>query len=82
MNIIHLLTNANFTENQYSEVYVPGGSTVTINSESITVPAGSGIILPIGVSSSGNTSGTLYLIGKRKPESFKDANGNYPFLGK
>jgi hypothetical protein len=78
MNVIHLLSNANFTDNQYSEVYVPGGVTVTINSESVTVPAGSGIILPVGVSSTGNTSGTMYLIGKKKPEFYRNADGTYP----
>jgi hypothetical protein len=78
MNIIHLLSSANFTDNQYSEVYIPGGVTVTINSQSITVPAGSGIILPIGVSSTGSTSGTMYLIGKKKPEFYRSADGTYP----
>jgi hypothetical protein len=79
MNVIHLLSNADFTVNQYSEVLVPAG-TVTINGESVTV--GTDIILPIGISSDANSSGTMYLIGKRKPESYKDAEGNYPFLGK
>jgi len=77
---IHLLANADFTNYQYSSVYIPGALTVTVNGESITTV--SDIILPIGVNSPAGNSGTLYLLGKRKPESFKDAAGNYPFLGK
>lgn len=78
MNTIHLFANADFTNYQYSEVYVPGGVTITLNSQSVTVPAGSGIVLPIGVSSSGSTSGTMYLIGKKKPETFRNNDGTYP----
>lgn len=77
-NVIHALLNANFTDNQYHEVYIPGAETVTLNGESVAVPAGSGIILPIGVSSTGNTSGVMYLIGKKKPEYYRNADGTYP----
>jgi hypothetical protein len=77
---IHLLANADFTVYQYSSVYIPGGQAVTLNGESITTV--SDITLPIGVNSATGNSGTLYLIGKKKPESFKDVDGNYPFLGK
>ncbi len=76
--IIHLLSSADFTNYQYHEVYIPGGVTVTLHGQSVTVPAGSGITLPIGVNSSSNASGTVYLIGKRKPESFASADGTYP----
>jgi len=84
--IIHALANADYVNNQYSEVYIPGGQTVTLGGETVVVPAGSGITLPIGVSSTGSSfggaTGTLFLIGKKKPQAFKDGNGDYPFLGK
>jgi hypothetical protein len=73
---IHSLTNANYTDFQYSEVYIPGGQTVTLNGESITTI--SDITLPIGVATSDSTSGNLYLIGKRKPEFYRSADGTYP----
>lgn len=74
--ILHLLANADFTNYQYSEVYIPGGQTVTLNGESITTV--SDIKLPVGVNSSDNNSGTMYLIGKKKPEAFKNSDGTYP----
>jgi hypothetical protein len=79
--ILHLITNADFTNYQYHEVYIPGGETVTLNGESITTV--SDITLPVGVNStthavSGSTSGTIYLIGKRKPEYYQSADGTYP----
>lgn len=79
---IHLLANADFTNYQYSSVYIPGGVTAVLNGESVAVPAGSGITLPIGINTAIGNSGAFFLLGKRKPESFKDVNGNYPFLGK
>ena len=80
--IIHLLANADFTIYQYHEVYIPGGVTAILKGESVTVPAGSGMTLPIGISSTTGTSGAFFLIGKKKPQSFTDVNGDYPFLGK
>jgi hypothetical protein len=78
-NVIHQLANADFTNYQYHEVYVPGdGVAKTIKGESVTVPTGSGIILPIGINTSGNTSGDIYLIGKKKPEFYRNADGTYP----
>lgn len=74
--IMHKITNADFTNYQYSEVYVPGGKTVTVNGESFTTV--SDITLPIGVNTSGSTSGDVYLIGKKKPEAFRNADGTYP----
>lgn len=74
--IIHLLANADFTNYQYSEVYIPGGQTVTLNGESITTV--SDIKLPVGVNSATNNSGTMYLLGKKKPEAFRNADGTYP----
>jgi hypothetical protein len=74
--ILHLLANADFTNYQYHEVYIPGGQTVTLNGESITTV--SDIKLPVGVESSTNNSGTMYLIGKKKPESYRSADGTYP----
>tara|TARA_R110000868_G_scaffold172968_1_gene408982 strand:+ start:1264 stop:1509 length:246 start_codon:yes stop_codon:yes gene_type:complete len=79
---IHLLANADFTVYQYSSVYIPGGVTAVLNGESVTVPAGSGITLPIGLNTATGSSGAFFLLGKKKPESFKDVDGNYPFLGK
>jgi hypothetical protein len=76
---IHLLSNANFTDFQYSEVYIPGGETVTLNGESITTVAD--IKLPVGVNSNGDNSGTMYLLGKRKPEFYRSADGTYPIKG-
>jgi hypothetical protein len=73
---IHLLANADFTNYQYSEVYIPGGTTVTLNGESITTV--SDIKLPVGVNSATNNSGTMYLLGKKKPEAFRNADGTYP----
>jgi hypothetical protein len=74
--VIHLITNADFTNYQYSEVYIPGGQTVTLNGESITTV--SDITLPVGVNTSGGTSGTIYLLGKKKPEAYRNADGTYP----
>jgi hypothetical protein len=73
---IHLLSNADFTNFQYSEVYIPGGETVTLNGESITTV--SDVVLPVGVNSATNNSGTMYLLGKRKPEFYQSADGTYP----
>lgn len=77
--VIHLLANADFTNYQYAEVYIPGGQTVTLNGESITTV--SDIKLPVGVNTSTGNSGTMYLIGKKKPEAFKKADGTYPIKG-
>ena len=78
---IHLLANADFTNYQYHEVYIPAGVSATVNGT--TLPATSDdVTLPIGVNTSTNNSGAFFLVGKLKPEYFKDANGNYPFLGK
>ena len=74
--IIHLLANANFTDYQYSEVYIPGGKTITLNGESITTV--SDIKLPIGVNTTNGNSGDFFLIGKRKAESYRNVDGTYP----
>jgi hypothetical protein len=80
--IIHALANADYTNYQYSEVYIPGGETVTLGGETVAVPTGSGITLPIGVNNTGSgvggATGTLFLIGKKKPEAFRNTDGTYP----
>ena len=79
--IIHTLAAADFTIYQYHEVYIPGGlGAITLNGTSVTVPAGSGITLPIGINTASGNSGAFFLIGKKKPESLntKRADGSYP----
>jgi hypothetical protein len=78
--IIHLLANADFTNYQYHEVYIPATVAATLNG--VTLPATvNDVTLPIGISTSTNNSGAFYLIGKTKPEFYKDVNGNYPIKG-
>lgn len=76
--VLHLITNADFTNYQYHEVYIPGAKSVTVNGETFTTV--SDITLPIGVNTSGGTSGDVYLIGKKKPEALntKKTDGSYP----
>ena len=78
--IIHTLAAADFAIYQYSEVYIAGGVTATLNGTSVPVPAGSGITLPIGINTNAGNSGAFFLIGKKKPESLntKNADGSYP----
>lgn len=76
---IHELGNADFDNYQYHEVYLIGGNTVTIKGESFT--PSTDITLPIGITSTNGTSGTMYLIGKKKPEAYRSADGTYPIKG-
>jgi hypothetical protein len=78
--IIHLLANADFTNYQYHEVYIPNGVVATLNG--VTLPATVGdIILPIGINTTTGNSGAFFLIGKTKPEFYRSADGTYPIKG-
>ena len=76
-SVIHQFgVNTDFENYQYYEVLVPAG-TITLKGTSITT-VGAPIVLPVGVTSSGGTSGTMYLMGKKKPEAYRNADGTYP----
>jgi hypothetical protein len=77
-SIIHSLGNVDFTTYQYHQVYV--STTGTVLGESIVGP----IVLDIGISSTGNTSGAgVFLIGKKIPEQLLGTNsdGSYSIKG-
>jgi hypothetical protein len=79
--VIHPLSGANFTTYDYSQVYIPGGRTVTLNDAIFTTA--SDIILPVGVYQSSGNSGLMYLLGQKRPESlnYKMSDGNYSIKG-
>jgi hypothetical protein len=70
-SVIHSLSNADFTTYYYHQVYVnnAGG---TVLGESIDGP----IVLDVALSSTGNTSGGVFLIGKKKPEQLVGTNSD------
>jgi len=75
--IIHTLANADYQLHQYDSVYIPGGLSVTLNGNAITTV--SDVVLPVSVTpTSGTCSGNFFLLGKRKPEFYKNSNGTYP----
>jgi len=71
-NIIHSLGNADYNTYEYHSILVNG--TATIHGETIT--SQSSVIIPVGVTNSGQTSGSVYLIGKKRPELTTSLNSD------
>jgi len=75
---IHALADADYDNYQYFEILATAGE-VTIKGNTITFA--NDTVLPIGVPNSGGMSentGSIFLIGKKKPEAYRNADGTYP----
>ena len=77
--VIHPIADINFSAFSYSQVYIPGGVTAVINGKTITSPAGSGITLPVLVSTA--TGSGFYLLGTNLIDDFKKVGYDYNIDG-
>ena len=76
-DIIHSLANSNFDDYYYFAVLIPNGIVCTIYGQSLPSMAAP-ITVNVGISQQSDVTGSVFLIGRKKPEAMADFLSNDP----